>query len=117
MEQNNNNVSNISHPDYDPAKDPEVGADSVAEWLREWRDNLPYNQRRYVLIVGFTLLILLVVFLGYARGAWDVCSDLGGKMDGKLLHIECHPSQYNPPTETVNSNFTKGIIQILPTEK
>ena len=99
MKQNNNNLSDISHPNYDPAKDPEVQPDTFIEWLVEWRNNLPYNKIRYIMIVGFTILIILVVFLGYARGALDVCNDLDGRLEINLLHIKCHPSQYNPTTE------------------
>ncbi len=92
--QNNNNLSNISHPDYDPAKDPEVEPDweDVVDKLDFIRDKfMPYQ--RYIMIVGFTILIILVVYLGYARGALDVCNDLGGRLEvGR--EIVCHPSHY-----------------------
>ena len=95
--QNNNNLSNISHPDYDPAKDPEVEPDweDIKDKLGFIRDKLdPYQ--RYIMIVGFTILIILVVYLGYARGALDICNDLGGRLEVDMMKVKCHPSQYTP---------------------
>ena len=97
MNQNNNNLSNIEHPDYDPAEDPKVEPDweDIEDKLGFIRDKLmPYQ--RYIMIVGLTILILLVVYLGYARGALDVCNDLGGRLEIKVLNVECHPSHYTP---------------------
>ena len=59
------------------------------------RDKLePY--KRYIMIGGFTMLILLVVYLGYARGSLDVCNDLGGRLEvGWDIH--CQPGHYDTP--------------------
>ena len=51
------------------------------------------------MIVCFTILIFLVVFLGYARGALDVCNALDGRLEVNLLKVECHPRQNNPTTD------------------
>ncbi len=91
----NNNLLNISHPDYDPAKDPKVEPDweDIEDKLGFIRDKFdPYQ--RYIMIVGLTILILLVVYLGYARGALDVCNDLGGRLEVDMMKVKCHPSQY-----------------------
>lgn len=96
---NNNNLSNIKHPDYDPAKDPKVESDweDVVDKLDFIRDKfMPYQ--RYIMIAGLTILIILVVYLGYARGALDVCNDLGGRLEIDMMKVKCHPSQYTQQT-------------------
>ncbi|KKM60432.1 hypothetical protein LCGC14_1541860 [marine sediment metagenome] len=112
MEQNNNNLSNIKHPDYNPAEDPEVEPDwedlkDKLDFVRKKFD--PYQ--RYIMIVGFTILIILVVYLGYARGALDVCNDLGGRLEvGR--EIVCHPSQYTPQAPLNDSTFIVPRLSI-----
>ena len=101
MKQNNKNISNVSHPNYNPAEDPEVEPDVplVSHTLNKIRGRfMPYQ--RYIMIVGFIILVMLVVFLGYARGALDVCNDLDGRLEVGWK-IKCHPSHYNQ-TPTVN---------------
>ena len=102
-----NNRSDISGPDYDPSKDPEVQPDTITECLVEWKNNLPYNKKRYIMIVGFTILIFLVVFLGYAYGGMKVCSNLDGLLDSEF---KCHPNYYTNLTQTnidmVGQSFT-----------
>ena len=71
------------------------------EQLNRFRDKFISHQR-VIMIVGFTILVILVVFLGYARGALDVCNDLGGRL-AVGWEIKCHPSLYNIPTETFDS--------------
>ncbi len=109
----NNNLSNINHPDYDPAKDTEVEADweDIKDKLGFIRDKFdPYQ--KYIMIVGLTILILLVVYLGYARGALDICNDLGGRLEVGWK-IVCHPSQYTQQPILIDGtsmvpNFTLG---------
>ena len=78
-------------------QDIDVG-DSFKE-LNRLRDKLePYN--RYIMIAGFIILIMLVVYLGYARGALDVCNDLGGRLEvKKMFGIDCLPGSYNQDNE------------------
>ena len=95
-EQRKEPITDIQHPDYDPANDPEV-EDSFPKWMNNLRDKLdPYQ--RPVMIIGFIILVMLVVFLGYARGALDVCNDLGGRLEASLnfYKIKCHPGQGIP---------------------
>ncbi len=47
---------------------------------------MPYH--RPIMIGGSIILILLVVFLGFALGGLKVCSDLDGLLDDRF---ECHP--------------------------
>ena len=69
------------------------------EGLNRLRAKLePYN--RYIMIAGFIILIMLVVYLGYARGALDVCNDLGGRLEvKKMFGIDCRPGSYNQDNE------------------
>ncbi len=53
----------------------------------------PYQ--RYIMIVGFIIMILLVVFMGYARGALDVCNSLDGRLEIDW-GVVCHPRQPIP---------------------
>jgi len=71
----------------DKDNDPEV-TDSGWEELMRIRDKfMPYH--RYIMIVGFTILIFLVIFLGFAYGGMKVCSELDGILDDKF---KCHPN-------------------------
>lgn len=73
-----------------PADDPEV-TDTVGEEIERLANKcMPY--KRYIMIIGFTLLILLVVFLGFAVGGLKVCEDLDGVLDADF---KCHPN-YKP---------------------
>ena len=99
MEQNNHNSP----------KDKDTGPDSI-EWLTKWRDNLPSNRTRYIMIVGFSLLILLVVYLGYARGGLDICNSLGGRFEAGI-EIKCHPGYSNNPPSCID---TLGRLLTLP---
>ncbi len=92
MEQDNNKMNQTTEINN---KNDIDRPDAAAEWLVKWRNELPYNIKRYTMIVGFIILVLLVVYLGYARGALDVCNDLGGRLEIKVVNIQCHPDQYN----------------------
>jgi len=73
-------------------KDKEV-TDNWTDELIRWRTKLmPYQ--RYIMIGGITILIFLVVFLGYASGGLKVCNDLDGVLDNKF---KCHPN-FEPET-------------------
>ncbi len=78
--------SDISHEDYEPEDDPEVTDNWPAEAERIKKKFMPYH--RYIMIGGFTILIFLVVFLGFAYGGMKVCSQLDGILDNKF---KCHP--------------------------
>lgn len=67
--------------------------------LQKFRDNLPYNYKRYTMIIGFTILVMIVVWLGYAYGGLKVCSQLDGVLDSDFI---CHPN-YAPPINNVNN--------------
>lgn len=86
----NNKITDINHPYYEPAEDSEV-TDDIKDALFKWRDELPYNKKRYIIITLFTTLIMLVVFLGIAYGGMKVCSDLDGILDSTF---KCHPNFY-----------------------
>jgi len=61
--------------------------DNLSETLDNFRQRMaPYQ--RYIMIVGLIILILLVVYLGYAMGGLKVCRDLDGLLDSKF---KCHP--------------------------
>ena len=110
MEQNNKNVSNISHPNYNPAEDPEVDEDMslVLHNLKKIREKFdPYQ--RWIMIVGFTILIFLVVFLGYARGALDICTSLDGLLDDDF---KCHPGYYTVNITKDRVGQTFNILKV-----
>ena len=82
--------SDMTRNDYEPEDDPEVTDDWTEEAARIRKKFLPYH--RYIMIGGFTILIFLVVYLGYAYGGLKVCSDLDGLLD---KDFKCHPN-YKP---------------------
>lgn len=96
----------IDDEGYDSANDPDV-TDTYGEELIRWRDKL-MSYQRYIMIVGFTILIILVVFLGYARGALDVCNDLGGRLEINWMMPKCHPDYYKQNIDSVEQSI---IIQ------
>ena len=98
-------IKDVSHPDYDPGKDPEV-EDSFSDWADNIRERLmPYH--KYIMIVGFTILILLVVFLGYARGALDICNDLGGRFEiDNIVKVKCVPGQDIPTSNILDPRLS-----------
>ena len=59
--------------------------DKFSQWMVNFRDNLPYNKTRYLMIVGFTMLVLLVVYLGYAYGGLKMCTQVGGILDSDYI--------------------------------
>lgn len=89
IDNNGINLSDVSHPDYNPAKDPEVEPDweDVKNKL-EYIKNKLWPYQKYIMIVGILMLIMIVVFLGYAYGGMKVCSELDGILDDKF---KCHP--------------------------
>ncbi len=113
MEQNNKNLSDITRQDYDPSKDPEVEEDMplILSALNKFRDRMrPYQ--RWIMITGFIILVMLVVYMGYARGALDVCNDLGGRLEIDIVHIVCHPGQYNPSvSDPLGNTLPDFVIQ------
>lgn len=85
--------------------------DDLWDRLVSIRDKcMPYQ--RYIMIVGFTMLILLVVWLGYVRGALDVCNDLGGRLEvgWKIL---CHPGQNIPIINSSEPRFNIFISDFI----
>ncbi len=91
--------------------DHEEGMDETIEKLQAWRDELPYNKKRYTMIVLFTVLILIVVYMGYAYGGLKVCTSMDGVFD--QLRFECHPSEYEPSKfNDVGMPFTAPSIPI-----
>ena len=65
--------------------------DEASEKLNILRRKLMPWQKE-IMITLFIILILLVVFLGYAYGGMKVCSDLDGILDDKF---KCHPNFLN----------------------
>ena len=78
----------MSEPE--PIDDPEITDTAIEEINMRLDKLLPY--KRQIMIAGFIILILLVVFLGFALGGLKVCSDLDGLLDDKF---KCHPNYYN----------------------
>ena len=68
-------------------KETEIGMERLVEWKKQ----LPYNIKRYIMIIGMLILIFLVVFLGVAYGGTKVCNDLDGLLDSEF---KCHPNYY-----------------------
>ena len=86
--------------------------DNMTEELERFRQKfMPYQ--RYIMIIGIIILILLVVFLGYAYGGLKVCADLDGLLD---KNFKCHLNStvtpiYNYPiTETSKYDFNINDI-------
>jgi len=72
------------------------------------RDRLmPYQ--RPIMIVLFIIMIMLVVFLGFAYGSARVCNEAGGFLDDKFeCHLDCSP-EYKPTEYSgvkLNLNFS-----------
>lgn len=92
-------LSDYTHPDYDSSEDPNV-TDTIDEEVGRWLDKLlPY--KRYIMIGGTVILIILVVFLGYALGGLKVCNDLDGILDSKF---KCHPDFINEQRKLAGVN-------------
>ena len=86
---------------YDSDKD----IDDMGEDLSQIMDKmLPY--KRSIMIIGIIIVIMLVVFLGYAYGGLKVCSDLDGLLDDKF---KCHPN-YEPPTRDNLTNVGQRFV-------
>lgn len=79
-ETNNSNVLEEKEEDTDITE----GMDKTMRFL------MPYH--RYIMIGGIIILIMLVVFLGFAYGGLKVCRDLDGLLDDRF---QCHPN-YKP---------------------
>ncbi len=92
---NSGNPDNKEQPK--PAEVDDI--DKVMDSWKKWRDELPENRTRYIMIVGFSILFILVVLLGVAYGGMKVCSDLDGVLDNKF---KCHPDYYANQTIIVN---------------
>lgn len=67
---------------------------------------IKFKFQRPLTTILLIVLIMLVVFLGYARGVLQVCKELGGELTSDKL-ISCRP--YKPiPTEN-NTTFNMSI--------
>lgn len=94
------NLINNTDGDRAEVSDPEV-TDNIGEELDKFKRKLmPYH--RYIMIIGIIVLILLVVFLGYAYGGLKVCADLDGLLDSKF---KCHPNF--TATQEINTRITR----------
>ena len=96
----------------DEKKIEELEDEDITEGLKElnrFRDKfMPYQ--RYIMIVGIIIMIILVVFLGYAYGSARVCNQVGGLLNNKLVcHLDCNP----PPKPPLYSNGFKLNISSL----
>lgn len=94
-------ITSSIQKEYDPTNDLDI-EDDLSDALDNIRRKFdPYQ--RYIMIVGFTILVLLVVYMGYARGALDVCNDLDGRLEIDWgVNIECHPRQSIPAIDAQN---------------
>jgi len=63
----------------------EEDMDKFTQWMVDFRDNLPYNKTRYIMIIGFIILVLLVVYVGYAYGGLKMCTQVGGILDSDYI--------------------------------
>ena len=93
--------------DIEPSDDPEVTDEIGEEVTRQLDKLLPY--KRQIMITGFIILVLLVVFMGFALGGLKVCSDLDGLLDSEF---KCHPSYYNTTPNIIGSNFSWNIQNV-----
>ena len=84
----------------DPDKqDIEVDLDQLnEEFSKLFKPFMPYQ--RHIMIYGMIVLIMLVVFLGYAYGGMKVCSELDGILDDNFT---CHPDFQQDQQRRVNS--------------
>ena len=85
-------------------------AQEFIDSLAKWRDELPSNKIRYTMIVGFTILILLVVYLGYAYGIAKVCGQVGGTI---VKGLTCLPD-LNQTTQSVQTFDSVGMPFRIP---
>lgn len=91
--------------DYDPNDDPD-NTDTLTEELEKFRDKMmPYQ--KYIMITGIIILIMLVVFLGYAYGGLKVCSSLDGLLDNKF---KCHLGLQANVTYSTPQSFMPEFI-------
>ncbi len=85
--------------------DPEEDAHDYSKELGAIMDRfMPYQ--RQIMIVGSIILVMLVVYLGFALGGLKVCSDLDGLLDSKF---KCHP---NYTTSMRNTNMVGNPFNI-----
>ncbi len=88
-------------------KEPED--EELLNALDKIRDKFdPYQ--RYIMIVGIIIMVMLVVFLGYARGALDVCNSLDGRLEIDW-GVECHPRQSIPAIDAQDPRL--NILQLI----
>ena len=104
-----NNVEERKEKEVETYNEDDV-TDSVTNYITKFRDELPYNKKRYLMIILFIVLIMLVVYLGYAYGGLKVCSDLDGILDSDF---KCHPD-FNPVKrfDSVGMPFTLPNISV-----
>ena len=85
-------------------QDDTIETDDVAKEAFRIRDKLrPWNKQ--IMITLSIILIMLVVFMGFAMGGEVVCRDLEGLLDSKF---KCHPGFYN---QTDIDDFTQQQIE------
>tara|TARA_R100000750_G_C2317183_1_gene84864 strand:- start:555 stop:869 length:315 start_codon:yes stop_codon:yes gene_type:complete len=78
--------------DEKPTTNPDVKDITITnDELNKAFDKL-MSYKRPIMIWGFIILVLLVVFLGFAFGGLKVCNQLDGLLDSKF---KCHPNYYN----------------------
>lgn len=89
----------------EPKQSEEAEEDKVHDALIRFRERMmPYQN--YIMIVGILILIMLVVFLGFAYGGMKVCSDLDGVLDNKF---KCHPDFYKDQL-IIQDKMIQGLI-------
>ena len=94
--------------EYNAKDDPEVTDDWPAEADRIRRKFMPYH--RYIMIGGITILIFLVVFLGFAYGGMKVCSQLDGILDNKFkCHLDYSPEPVYDPRQSILADIVFDI--------
>ena len=69
--------------------------------IQEVVDKVPLHQRKYVVLGCLTILIALVVVLGFAYGSARVCSQVDGILDGSFV---CHPNYNTKPLTIMDNN-------------
>lgn len=99
--------SDISNPNYNPAEDPEVTDNIGKEFDRTMGKMMPY--KRLIMIVLSIVLIMLVVFLGFAYGGLKVCNQVGGFLaEGFTCHLN-YTSNIPNPTPYYNNPVQLNI--------
>ncbi len=97
MEKMENSTKETKEPIDSEQQVQDQEVEEVVEGLVRLRDRLmPYQ--RPIMIGGFIILIILVVFLGFAYGGMKVCSQLDGILDSGF---KCHPNYYDNLTQTI----------------